>query len=86
MKIRHSLLSAAVLATLSGVAQAEIPIDVIGGSEVSFEGLLQTDMNWYSEDLSSPNFDNDIKDGDSSDNSLRRAELILRLLAEQDEE
>ena len=78
MKIRHSLLSAAVLATLSGVAQAEIPIDVIGGSEVSFEGLLQTDMNWYSEDLSSPNFDNDIKDGDSSDNSLRRAELILK--------
>lgn len=78
MKTRNTLLSLAVAAALSGAAQAEVAIDVIGGSEISFEGLVQTDMDWYSEDLSSPNLDADPKDGDDSDYNLRRAELILK--------
>lgn len=78
MKTRHSLLGLAILAALSGTAQAEIAIDVIGGSEISFEGLVQTDMDWYSQDLASPNLDSDPKDGTDADYSLRRAELILK--------
>lgn len=78
MKTRNTLLSIAVVAALSGAAQAEVAIDVIGGSEISFEGLVQTDMDWYSEDLNSPNLDADPKDGDDSDYNLRRAELILK--------
>ncbi len=78
MKTRYSLLSLAVLAALSSAAQAQVAIDVIGGSEITFEGLVQTDMDWYSEDLNSPVLDADIKDGDSSDYNLRRAELILK--------
>jgi phosphate-selective porin OprO/OprP len=78
MKTRYSLLGLAVMAALSSAAQAQVAIDVIGGSEITFEGLVQTDMDWYSEDLSSPVFDNDIKDGDSADYNLRRAELILK--------
>ena len=78
MKTRNTLLSLAVATALSGAAQAEVAIDVIGGSEISFEGLVQTDMDWYSEDLNSPNLDADPKDGDDSDYNLRRAELILK--------
>ena len=43
MKVLPKLLAAAVLAALSSPALAEIELDVIGGSEVSFEGLLQAD-------------------------------------------
>lgn len=58
-------------------ARADVAIDVIGDYEVSFEGLLQADANW---------FDNDVVDlngggsgnGDDSEFELRRAELILK--------
>ena len=45
MKLAPKLLAAAVLAALSSRALAEITIDVIGGSEISFEGLVQMDGN-----------------------------------------
>lgn len=60
------------LASASNTVKAQIAIDVIGGSEISFSGLIQTDMDWYGEDgqnLSS--------DGTDSDAQLRRAELFL---------
>ena len=43
MKVLPNLLAAAVLAGLSAPAYADLPLDVIGGSEVSFEGLVQAD-------------------------------------------
>lgn len=76
MKLAPKLLAAAVLAALSTPAFAEITIDVVGGSEISFEGMLQMDGNW---------FDNDITDlngvsinGDDTEFELRRAELVLK--------
>ncbi|MCX7033749.1 MAG: OprO/OprP family phosphate-selective porin [Arenimonas sp.] len=76
MKLAPKLLAAAVLAALSTPALAEITIDVVGGSEVSFEGMMQADGNW---------FDNDITDlngtsinGKDSEFELRRAELVLK--------
>ncbi|MBP6597814.1 MAG: porin, partial [Arenimonas sp.] len=55
MKLAPKLLAAAVLAALSTPALAEITIDVIGGSEVSFEGLLQSDANWFNNDITDLN-------------------------------
>jgi phosphate-selective porin OprO and OprP len=75
MKLSRKLLAAAVLAALSTPALAEVTIDVIGGSEVSFEGLFQADYSVY---------DNDVAflsgrplDGDD-DFELHRAEVILK--------
>jgi phosphate-selective porin OprO/OprP len=76
MKLVPKLLAAAVLAGLSTTAAAEITIDVIGGSEVSFEGLVQADTNWFNSDV--VNLTGDALDGDDSDNELRRAELVLK--------
>jgi phosphate-selective porin OprO/OprP len=70
------LLAAAVLAGLSSSAAAEITIDVIGGSEVSFEGLVQADINWFDSDVTV--LTGDTLDGKDSDNELRRAELVLK--------
>ena len=77
MKLSRSTLTLALLAAVAApAAQAEIPIDVIGGSEVSLEGLIQADGNW---------FDNDVQDlngvsnnGDDSEFELRRAEIVLK--------
>lgn len=76
MKPASKLLAAAILAALSTPALAEITIDVVGGSEVSIEGLVQMDANW---------FDNDVADlngiginGDDSEYELRRAEIVLK--------
>lgn len=76
MKIRHTLLASAVLASLAGTANAEITIDMIGGSEVSFEGLVQADANWYDSDVK--NLNADAADGADADFQMRRAELILK--------
>jgi phosphate-selective porin OprO/OprP len=75
MKFAPKLLALAVLAGLSSTASAEITIDVIGGSEVSFEGLFQAEYNMYDEDfrvLSGRPLDG----GD--DFELRRAEVIVK--------
>ena len=72
MKLVRRTLPLAVLAALAApAAHAEVPIDVIGGSEVSFEGLLQADGNWFHNDVA--NLNGDSQDGVDSDFELRRA-------------
>ncbi len=76
MKLAHKVLALAVLAALSSTASAEIAIDVIGGSEITFEGLLQADANWYDEDVRA--LSASATDGTDSDQDLRRAELVFK--------
>ncbi|RZA15747.1 MAG: porin, partial [Lysobacteraceae bacterium] len=77
MKLVRRTLPLAVLAALAApVAHAEVPIDVIGGSEISFEGLLQADGNWFNKDVA--NLNGDAQDGSNSDFELRRAELVMK--------
>lgn len=76
MLTRHALSVALLSALVVPLAHAEIAIDVIGGSEVSFEGMVQTDAYWYDSDLA--NLDADAGDGDDADYGLRRAELVLK--------
>lgn len=81
MKLHNTLLSAAVLAALSSAAHAEIFIDQIGGSEVSFEGLVQLDANWFNSDVAQLGADSSSfngGDGLDADYGLRRAELVLK--------
>lgn len=75
LDLRHLLVATAVSAALP--ARAEIAIDVIGGSEVSLEGLFQADSNWYDNDLVDLN---GAGSGDGSDTefALRRAEVVLK--------
>ena len=76
MKAPRQLLAAAILAALSTPAFAEITIDVVGGSEVSLEGLVQFDYNDFDSDVL--DLDADGHDGSGSDNELRRAEIVLK--------
>ncbi len=76
MKLAHKALALAVLAALSSTASAEIALDVIGGSEVTFEGLLQGDTNWFDNDVK--NLNGDVPDGTEADGELRRAEIIFK--------
>jgi len=79
MKLAHKALALAVLAGLSSTASAEIGIDVIGGSEITFEGLLQADVNWYDNDVKILNDASaGIADGLDSDQSMRRAEIVFK--------
>ena len=45
------------LAALAPLSHAGVPIDTIGGSEISFEGMIQADGYWYDNDLA--NLDGD---------------------------
>lgn len=80
MKLSRSLLFLALGAAIAApVAHAEVPIDVIGNSEVSFEGLVQADF--YSFDVDGIDYGADVTgdvDGDKYLNELRRAELVLK--------
>ena len=77
MKLSRRILSVALLAAIAApAAHAEVPIDVIAGSEISFEGLLQADANWFHSDIR--NLNGDAQDGSKQDAELRRAELILK--------
>lgn len=77
MTLSRLTLAVAVLAALAApAAHAEIAIDSIGGSDISFEGLVQTDGYWYNSDLI--NLDADGNDGSDHDFGLRRAELVLK--------
>lgn len=77
MKFSRRILPVAMLAALvAPVAHAEVPIDVIAGSEVSFEGLVQADYNWFHHDIR--NLNGSITDGLNSDSQIRRAELVLK--------
>lgn len=64
------------LTMLMPLAHAGVPIDTIGGSEISFEGLVQADGSWYDSDLA--DLDGDAGDGSDHDYELRRAELVLK--------
>ena len=77
MKLSRNLLALATLAALAApAAHAEVPIDVIADSEISFEGMLQADFNWFNSDVA--NLNGDAQDGRESDQELRRAELVLK--------
>jgi phosphate-selective porin OprO and OprP len=80
MKLSRSTLSVALLAALvAPAAHAEVALDVIDGSEVSFEGLVQADF--YSFDTDTIDYGADSSsdlDGEDSLQELRRAELVLK--------
>ena len=76
MKVLPNLLAAAVLAALSSPAFAEIEFDVIGGSEISFEGLLQADYNKFNSDVA--NLNGSAGDGKDADFGMRRSELVFK--------
>lgn len=77
MKLHRQLLTAAVAAALfAPAAHAEVAIDVIGGSEITFEGLVQADGNWFDNDKADLNGVG--KNGKDSEFELRRAELVLK--------
>jgi phosphate-selective porin OprO/OprP len=79
MNLSRKLLAAAVLVALSSPAFAEIEFDVIGGSEVSFEGLVQADGYWYQDDIASlAGAGSSFGDGTDTDFEMRRAELVLK--------
>jgi len=77
MHLSRSTLTVALLAALAApAAHAEIALDVIANSEVSFEGLVQADANWFHSDFA--NLNNDGPDGKDADFEMRRAELVLK--------
>src|SRR4249919_1040756 len=80
MKASRKLLAAAVLAALSAPAFAEVELDVIGGSEITFEGLLQADGYWYDSDVANLGVTSGaaVGDGKDTDFAMRRAELVLK--------
>jgi len=80
MKLSRSTLSLALLAALvAPAAHAEITIDVIGGSEVSFEGLVQADFYKFDSDTIDYGADSSTDlDGKDYLQELRRAELVLK--------
>ncbi|HJW47111.1 MAG TPA: OprO/OprP family phosphate-selective porin [Lysobacter sp.] len=86
MKVSLNTLSIALLAALvAPAAHAEVALDVIGGSEVSFEGLVQADYNSfdvdtidYGADAAPPCSTSTDCDGDEYMQELRRAELVLK--------
>ena len=83
MKLTRNLLAASLAALIfAPAAHAEITIDSVAGSEVSFEGLVQADFIYFDEDK----FDygigglsrNASNDGRRQEWSMRRAELVLK--------
>ena len=80
MNVAPKLLAAAILAALSSPAFAEIEFDVIGGSEISFEGLVQADFYKYNRDVVflGSTGGTTAGDGIDTDFGMRRAELVLK--------
>ena len=76
MKLLPNLLAVAVLSALSAPAFAEVELDVIGGSEITFEGLLQADYNKFNADIL--NLNGDVPDSVDSDQEMRRAEIVFK--------
>lgn len=80
MTLSRNTLSLALLgAMFAPLAHAEVPIDVIGNSEVSFEGLVQVDS--YKFDVDTIDYGADTasdQDGKERLQELRRAELVLK--------
>lgn len=85
MKLSRSTLSVALLAALvAPAAHAEVALDVIGGSEVSFEGLVQADFYKFGVDTIDYGVDSATCssatdcDGEEYLQEMRRAELVLK--------
>ena len=77
MKLSRSTLTLALLAAVAApAAHAEVALDVIGGSEVSFEGLVQADYNYF--DTDGVDYSSADLDGEDSNWDLRRSELVLK--------
>jgi len=77
MNLSRKTLSIALFAALAApAAHAEIAIDSIAGSDVSLEGLVQADGNWFDNDLADLNGIG--ANGDDSEFELRRAEIVLK--------
>lgn len=77
MKLRADHLAFAIfLTSLAPLAHAGVVIDTIGGTEVSIEGLIQADGNWFNSDLADLNGIG--ANGDDSEFELRRAEFVLK--------
>lgn len=49
--MRRIVFAAAIFLAASDSARAQIAIDSIGGSDLTIEGLVQTDANWYDSDV-----------------------------------
>jgi phosphate-selective porin OprO/OprP len=69
------LLALAILAATALPAHAAIPVGTVGGSAITFEGLVQYDGNWFNDDFR--DLDGDPGDSDSED-AFRRTELVLK--------
>ncbi|MCC8363646.1 OprO/OprP family phosphate-selective porin [Lysobacter sp. A6] len=80
MNLTRSTLTLALLGAIgylaAPAAHAQVAIDVIGDSEVTFEGLVQADSYWYDEDFAELSADG--PDGSDADYEMRRAELVLK--------
>jgi phosphate-selective porin OprO and OprP len=76
-RLAPRLLAVAIVSTLAGQAHADIALDVIGPYEVSFEGLVQADGNWFNNDVLDLNGSSG-NDGKDSEFEMRRAELVLK--------
>ena len=78
MKTR-SILALAIAAAIAPAAHADIAIDVINGSEVSLEGLMQADGNWYHNDRLDLNAATPAgRDGKDTEFDMRRSEVVLK--------
>jgi len=78
MKTTPRILVAAVLVALATSAHADIAIDVVGGYEVSLEGLMQADSNWYHNDVLDLNAPSTNNDGKDTEFEQRRAEVVVK--------
>lgn len=80
MNLTRNTLALALLGALgylaAPAAHAQVAIDVIADSEVTFEGLVQADAYWYDEDFAELSADG--LDGTDADYEMRRAELVLK--------
>ncbi|MGV8932901.1 MAG: OprO/OprP family phosphate-selective porin [Luteimonas sp.] len=77
MNLSRQTLAIALLAALAApTAHAEIAIDAIAGSDISLEGLIQADGNWFNNDLADLNGVG--ANGKDSEFELRRAEIVLK--------
>lgn len=76
-RVARRLLAAAVVSALAGQVHAEIALDVIGGYEVSFEGLVQADGNGFKNDVVDLNGTAGTN-GKDTEFEMRRAELVLK--------
>jgi phosphate-selective porin OprO and OprP len=70
------LVAATLTFALSMPSIAQVAIGSVGGSDLTFEGLVQADANWYDSDVA--DLDGDDGDGDDADYQLRTAQVYLK--------